>query len=50
MLHGVLPEKHGSKNGDVEKGIPYDENSSYPSIFKTLFRKVKNIEMASYVS
>jgi len=50
ILHGVLPEKHGLKNGDVEAGIPYDENSPYPSIYKLLASRFNNIKMASYVS
>ncbi|RIB16591.1 alkaline-phosphatase-like protein [Gigaspora rosea] len=50
ILHGVLPEKHGLTNGDVEAGIPYNENSKYPSIYKLLSSSSKNIKMASYVA
>ena len=50
LLHGVLPHKHGLKNGDVEAGVPYDENSPYPSIYKLLERDSENIKMASYVA
>ncbi|RHZ48456.1 hypothetical protein Glove_551g62 [Diversispora epigaea] len=54
LLHGVLPHKHGLKNGDVDAGIPYDEKNPYPSIFKLLEAKSKddnnNIKMASYVA
>ncbi|CAG8532754.1 8239_t:CDS:2 [Diversispora eburnea] len=31
LLHGVLPHKHGLRNGDVDAGIPYDENNPYPT-------------------
>ncbi|RIA84312.1 alkaline-phosphatase-like protein [Glomus cerebriforme] len=50
ILHGVLPEKHGLKNGDVEAGVPYDENSPYPSIYKLLADSSKDIKLASYVA
>ncbi|KAF0477868.1 nucleotide pyrophosphatase [Gigaspora margarita] len=50
VLHGVLPEKHGLKNGDVEAGLPYDENNKYPSIFKILSNISKDIKMASYAA
>jgi len=39
VLHGVLPEKHGLTNGDVESGKEFDENSKYPSLFKILVRR-----------
>ncbi|CAG8559693.1 5336_t:CDS:1 [Paraglomus occultum] len=39
ILHGVLPEKHGLTNGDVESGKEFDENSMYPSLFKILVRR-----------
>jgi hypothetical protein len=39
VLHGVLPEKHGLTNGDVERGKEFDENSPYPSVFKILVRR-----------
>ncbi|CAG8545658.1 14334_t:CDS:2 [Acaulospora morrowiae] len=50
VLHGVLPEKHGLKNGDVEAGTPYDENSPYPSVYKLLAQSSKDIKLASYVA
>ncbi|CAG8632562.1 11419_t:CDS:2 [Ambispora gerdemannii] len=50
VLHGVLPDKHGLKNGDVEAGVPYDENSKYPSIYKLLADSSKDIKMASYAA
>ncbi|CAG8651466.1 729_t:CDS:2 [Ambispora leptoticha] len=48
VLHGVLPEKHGLKNGDVEAGIPYDENNPYPSVYKMFADR--NFKMASFVA
>ncbi|CAG8514617.1 56_t:CDS:2 [Acaulospora colombiana] len=50
VLHGVLPEKHGLRNGDVEAGIPYDENSPYPSVYKLLAQGSDDVKMASYVA
>ncbi|CAI2164300.1 11161_t:CDS:2 [Funneliformis geosporum] len=50
VLHGVLPDKHGLKNGEVEAGVPYDEDSPYPSIYKLLANSFKDIKMASYVA
>lgn len=50
ILHGVLPERHGLRNGDVETGAPFDENSPYPSIFKILSESGLNVKLASYVS
>ncbi|RGB29549.1 kinase-like domain-containing protein [Rhizophagus diaphanus] len=50
ILHGVLPEKHGLKNGDVEAGVPYKEDDPYPSIYKILGNSSKDIKMASYVA
>ncbi|CAG8628017.1 3518_t:CDS:2 [Cetraspora pellucida] len=50
VLHGVLPEKHGLKNGDVEAGVPFNENSKYPSIYKLLSNNSKDIKLASYAA
>ncbi|CAG8510514.1 6177_t:CDS:2 [Ambispora gerdemannii] len=50
VLHSVLLDKHGLKNGDVEAGVPYDENNHYPSIYKLLADSFGDIKMASYVA
>jgi hypothetical protein len=49
ILHGVLPEKHGLKNSDVDAGIPYQKGNLYPSIY-ALLNGSNNVKMASFVS
>lgn len=50
LLHGVIPSKHKLKNGDVDAGVSFDEDSLYPSIYKLIASGSKDIKMASFVA